>query len=73
MAPGRLAERCCTNTRRGAKRLPSAIGGWRNHGRQAASHDCDAPHAAPPGMTELIAFVCAHCDESVTVEPPKIQ
>ena len=34
---------------------------------------CGAPHAATPGMEEVIAFVCAHCGQSVTVEPPKIQ
>jgi hypothetical protein len=34
---------------------------------------CGAPHAAPPGMKELIAFICTHCGESATVEPPQIQ
>jgi hypothetical protein len=24
------------------------------------------------GMDELIAFICSHCGQSVTVEPPKI-
>jgi hypothetical protein len=30
-------------------------------------------HAAPPGMDELIQFVCAHCGNPVEVKPPKIQ
>jgi predicted RNA-binding Zn-ribbon protein involved in translation (DUF1610 family) len=34
---------------------------------------CGAPHAAPPGMDELMQFYCAHCGNSVEVKPPKIQ
>jgi hypothetical protein len=34
---------------------------------------CGAPHAAPPGMDELIAVVCMHCGNSVKVEPSKTQ
>ena len=34
---------------------------------------CGALHAAPPSMEELIAFVCEHCGQSVSIEPPKIQ
>jgi hypothetical protein len=34
---------------------------------------CGAPNAATPGMEELTAFICSHCGESVTVEPPKTQ
>jgi hypothetical protein len=34
---------------------------------------CGAPHAATPGIDEVIAFVCSHCGQSVTVEPAKIQ
>jgi hypothetical protein len=31
-------------------------------------------HAAPAmGFDEHFAFVCSHCGESVTVEPPKVQ
>jgi hypothetical protein len=33
---------------------------------------CGAPNAATPGMEELTAFICSHCGQSVTVEPPKI-
>jgi predicted RNA-binding Zn-ribbon protein involved in translation (DUF1610 family) len=34
---------------------------------------CGAPHAAPPGMEQLIQFICPRCGNSVEVEPPKIQ
>src|SRR5215472_9895704 len=34
---------------------------------------CGAPHAAPCGMEELLAFICSHCGKSVSVEPPKVQ
>ena len=34
---------------------------------------CGAPNAATPGIEELIQFICAHCGQSVSVEPPKIQ
>jgi hypothetical protein len=34
---------------------------------------CGAPHAAPPGMDELLWFFCAHCGNSVEVKPPKVQ
>jgi hypothetical protein len=32
-----------------------------------------APHAAPPGMDELLQFSCARCGNSVEVKPPKVQ
>lgn len=32
---------------------------------------CGAPNAAPPGMVELIAFICKRCGQSVTV-PRKV-
>ena len=35
--------------------------------------DCGAPHAAPPGMEELILFVCAHRGSSVELMLTKIQ
>lgn len=34
---------------------------------------CGAPHAAPPGMDELLQFFCARCCKSVEVKPPKVQ
>ena len=34
---------------------------------------CGAPHAAPPGMDELLWFFCARCGNSVEVKPPKVQ
>jgi len=34
---------------------------------------CGAPHAAPPGMDELIQFVCPRCGNVVEVKPPRIQ
>jgi hypothetical protein len=34
---------------------------------------CGAPHAAPPGMDELLQFFCARCGNTVDVKPPKIQ
>jgi hypothetical protein len=42
-------------------------------GAQVICPHCGAPHTAPPGMDELILFVCAHCGSSVQVTPPKIQ
>jgi hypothetical protein len=32
-----------------------------------------APHAAPAGMTELIAFTCLNCGAPVKLEQPKVQ
>ena len=34
---------------------------------------CGAPHAAPPGMDELFAFICRHCGNSVEVPKPSVQ
>ena len=34
---------------------------------------CGAPHAAPPGMDEVLHFFCAQCGNSVEVKPPKVQ
>ena len=34
---------------------------------------CGAPHAAPPGMAEVIQFFCARCGNTVDVRPPKLQ
>jgi hypothetical protein len=34
---------------------------------------CGAPHAAPPGMNELLWFFCARCGNSVELKPPKVQ
>lgn len=42
-------------------------------GAQVICPDCGAPHAAPPGMVELIQFVCLRCGNSVAVAAPKIQ
>ncbi len=42
-------------------------------GVQVICPRCGAPHAAPPGMDELFIFVCAHCGNSVEVNPPKVQ
>ena len=36
-------------------------------GAQLICPHCGAPHAAPPGMDELFAFVCHHCGNSVEV------
>ena len=36
-------------------------------GAQVFCPHCGAPHAAPPGMDELFAFVCHHCGYSVEV------
>jgi hypothetical protein len=33
--------------------------------------DCGVPHAAPPGMEEVFAFVCAHCGKGVDLPRPK--
>src|SRR5215471_6096098 len=46
---------------------PPAIGA-----RVTCPH-CGAPHAAPAGMSELIAFTCLCCGAAVRIEPPKIQ
>jgi hypothetical protein len=42
-------------------------------GAQVICPHCGAPHAAPPGMVELIQFVCMHCGNSVEVSPPRVQ
>jgi DNA-directed RNA polymerase subunit RPC12/RpoP len=42
-------------------------------GAQVRCPKCGAPHAAPPGMTELIGFTCPHCGSAVRVGPPKVQ
>jgi hypothetical protein len=42
-------------------------------GAQVRCPHCGAPHAAPPGMVELIQFICVHCGNSVEVAPPRIQ
>ncbi len=34
---------------------------------------CGAPHAAPPGMDEVLAFVCHHCGNSVEVPRSPVQ
>jgi hypothetical protein len=36
-------------------------------GAQVICPHCGAPHAAPPGMDELFAFVCHHCGNAVEV------
>lgn len=33
---------------------------------------CGAPNAVPPGMNEVIAFVCRHCGEGVAVGSPAV-
>jgi hypothetical protein len=40
-------------------------------GAQVRCPDCGAPHAAPAGMEEVIAFVCSHCGKGVEVPRPK--
>ena len=42
-------------------------------GAQVRCPSCGAPHAAPPGMTELFAFICAHCGQAVTLGEPPLQ
>ena len=42
-------------------------------GMQVRCPHCGAPHAAPPGMTELFAFVCHHCGNSVQVPKNAVQ
>jgi len=42
-------------------------------GAQVKCPHCGAPHAAPAGMSELYAYVCPRCGNSVDVGPPKIQ
>jgi hypothetical protein len=42
-------------------------------GAQVICPHCGAPHAAVPGMDELIGFVCLHCGIAVKVERPKVQ
>ena len=41
-------------------------------GAQVRCPDCGAPHAAPPGMEELIAFTCLHCGKGVKLPPPSV-
>lgn len=33
---------------------------------------CGEPHTAPPGMEQLIAFVCDHCGKGVKVPRPGV-
>ena len=40
-------------------------------GAQVRCPDCGAPHAAPPGMEAVFAFVCAHCGKGVELPQPK--
>jgi hypothetical protein len=40
-------------------------------GAQVICPHYGAPHAAPPGMVELIQFICVHCGKSVEVAPLK--
>jgi predicted RNA-binding Zn-ribbon protein involved in translation (DUF1610 family) len=45
-------------------------------GMQVICPHCGAQHAAPPGIEELIQFVCAHCGNTVgvtPVTPPRVQ
>jgi hypothetical protein len=42
-------------------------------GAQVRCPDCGAPQAAPPGMTELFAFVCANCGGSFRIPPRPTQ
>ena len=42
-------------------------------GAQVNRPHCGAPHAAPPGMDKLFAFVCAHCGKGVEVPRSKVQ
>jgi hypothetical protein len=41
-------------------------------GAQVICPHCGAPHAAPPGMDELFAFVCHHCGNAVEVPKPPV-
>src|SRR5436190_4670511 len=54
---------------RGGKRLfrPPEVGA------QVICPHCGAPHAAPPGMSTLIAFICPRCGNAVEVAPPTVQ
>jgi hypothetical protein len=40
-------------------------------GAQVRCPDCGAPHATPPGMEEIFAFVCVHCGKGVELQRPK--
>jgi hypothetical protein len=42
-------------------------------GVQLVCPHCGAPHATPPGMDELFAFVCHHCGNSVEVPRAPVQ
>jgi hypothetical protein len=42
-------------------------------GTQVICPHCGAPHAAPPGIDQLFAFVCHHCGNSVEVPRPPVQ
>jgi hypothetical protein len=42
-------------------------------GAQVRCPHCGTPHTAPPGMTGLFGFVCAHCGLPAAVELPKVQ
>jgi len=40
-------------------------------GAQVRCPNCGAPNATPPGMEEVVAFVCAHCGKGVELPRPK--
>ena len=42
-------------------------------GAQTICPHCGAPHAAPAGIDELLAFICHRCGAPVQVPPPAIQ
>jgi hypothetical protein len=42
-------------------------------GAEVICPHCGAPHAALPGMDELLAFVCHHCGHTVEVDKAPVQ
>ena len=42
-------------------------------GARAICPHCGAPNAIAVTMDQVFAFVCAHCGNSVEVQPPKVQ
>lgn len=42
-------------------------------GAQVICPHCGAPHAAPPGVDELFAFICTRCGNSVDLTRPRLQ